>query len=72
MKIIISSLLITFGLIFLGLSQRYDYHLRKENWRIDKLTGQVMDCLYIDKNKENICDLEVEGTGIFKVFENLN
>ena len=63
MKYIISALLITSGLVFVGLSQRYDFH--GERYRIDRLTGEMMDCGYDEKAKQNDCDLVVKGTGIF-------
>jgi hypothetical protein len=63
MKIIISSLLITFGLVFLGLSQRYDYVGKDAEYRIDKLTGKKEWCSYY-------CEVEVGGIGIFKIFTN--
>lgn len=67
MKYIISSLLITSGLVFLGLSQRYDYNQSKAFYRIDRLTGEVKECLYMRNEKKNSCLLMVEGTGIFKI-----
>ena len=63
MKYIISALLITSGLVFLGLSQRYDYHGRYEGHRIDRLTGQLENCRSIGLKG---CKVIVEGTGIFK------
>ena len=66
MKYIISALLITSGLVFLGLSQRYDYPVNT-NYRLDRLTGEMMGCEYDEKVKKNYCVLVVEGTGIFKM-----
>ena len=50
----------------MGLSQRYDFHDLR--YRIDRLTGEMMDCGYDEKAKQNDCDLVVKGTGIFKTF----
>ena len=63
MKCIISALLIASGLVFLGLSQRYDYHKNLATFRVDKLTGEISNCVR-DK-----CEVFVEGTGIFKMLK---
>ena len=62
MKYIISALLITSGLVFLGLSQRYDYPFQNVNYRLDRLTGQLEVCGI----KKEPCKVLTKGTGIFK------
>jgi hypothetical protein len=71
MKMVVSALLITYGLVFLGLSQRYYYHPDNLLVRIDKLTGQMATCRHVDKDKNN-CDEVIKGVGIFKGLTNLN
>jgi hypothetical protein len=69
MKMVISALLITYGLVFLGLSQRYEYN--QSYLRVDKLTGQVARCQLVRDDK-NICNEVIKGVGIFKGLTNLN
>jgi hypothetical protein len=59
---VISALLITYGLVFLGLSQRYEYN--QSNLRVDKLTGQMARCQFIREGKNN-CNKVIKGVGIF-------
>ena len=61
MKYIISALLITSGLVFVGLSQRYDFY--DGRYRLDRLTGQVEHCSGMIPN--TTCEVFVKGTGIF-------
>ena len=76
MKMVISALLITYGLVFLGLSQRYYYHPSFKDARIDKLTGQMAACERVDAGKadkdKNDCTEMIKGVGIFKGLTNLN
>ena len=72
MKRIIAALIITSGLVFLGLSQRYDFN--DERYRIDKLTGEVEHCVWgtdlsgrVIPNTTNECEVVFKGTGIFKM-----
>ena len=60
MKYIISALLITSGLVFVGLSQRYDYHGDQTGYRFDRLKGQLEEC-----NAKG-CRVVVKQTGVFK------
>ena len=75
MKMVISALLVTYGLVFLGLSQRYDYY-SSDYKRIDKLTGQLVICksadIYTNSIDKNDCRELVKGVGILKEFTNLN
>jgi hypothetical protein len=57
MKMIICTLIIFLGLVFLGLTQRYEFN---GDYRIDKLTGQKEMC------SRTKCIVIVKGTGIFK------
>ena len=67
MKYIISALLITSGLVFLGLSQRYEYRDNFASYRVDKLTGEVKLCMYDQEDKKHYCTLMQGGTGVFKI-----
>ncbi len=66
MQYIIAALIITSGLVFVGLSQRYDF--QDGLYRIDRFTGEMVGCAYNKEVKQNVCELILEGTGIFKNF----
>ena len=68
MQQIIAALIITSGLVFVGLSQRYDFHDKR--YRIDRLTGQVERCNSTVGSRE--CKVRLEGTGIFKTLSSGN
>jgi hypothetical protein len=74
MKNLLPSIIICFGLILLGLTQRYDFN---GDYRIDKLTGQLEECRKweVEENIVEIideiprkCYVKVKGKGIFKYF----
>jgi hypothetical protein len=70
MKSLLPSIIICFGLIFLGLTQRYDYVGQDGRYRVDKLTGQKEWCEVKSKKEsgyKTFCYVEVKGKGIFEI-----